>query len=72
MQNEGVSFVQNLKNRKVEVERKVDRLLDIYIEGKGISPEEYQAKKAKLLNEKADTEQAIRDFEQKEIIGSNR
>ena len=33
--------------------------------GKGISPEEYQAKKAKLLNEKADIDQEIRDFEQK-------
>src|SRR3989339_1949198 len=65
IQNEGVSFVQNLKDRKTEVEQKIDRLLDIYIEGRGISPEEYQAKKAKLLNEKADIDQEIRDFEQK-------
>ena len=65
IQNEGVSFVQNLKDRKAEVEQKTDRLLDIYIEGKGISPDEYQAKKAKLLNEKADMDQEIRDFEQK-------
>jgi hypothetical protein len=35
IQNEGVSFVQNLKTRKAEVEQKIDRLLDIYIEGKG-------------------------------------
>ena len=69
IQNEGVSFVQNLKAQKVEVEQKIDRLLDIYIEGKGISPDEYQAKKAKLLNEKADIDQEIRDFEQK---GNNR
>ncbi|HCR15264.1 MAG TPA: hypothetical protein DIU29_03475, partial [Candidatus Jacksonbacteria bacterium] len=54
IQNEGLSFVQNLKSRKTEVEQKIDRLLDIYIEGKGISPDEYQAKKAKLLGEKAD------------------
>ncbi|PJA87319.1 MAG: hypothetical protein CO141_00130, partial [Candidatus Moranbacteria bacterium CG_4_9_14_3_um_filter_42_9] len=65
IQNEGVSFVQNLKDRKAEVEQKIDRLLDIYIEGRGISPDEYQAKKAKLLNEKADIDQEIRDFEQK-------
>ena len=65
IQNEGVSFVQNLKSQKVEVEQKIDRLLDIYIEGKGISPDEYQAKKAKLLGEKADIDQEIRDFEQK-------
>ena len=65
IQNESVSFVQNLKTKKMEVEQKIDRLLDIYIEGKGISPDEYQTKKAKLLGEKADIEQEIRDFEQK-------
>ena len=65
IQNEGVSFVQNLKTQKAKIEQKIYRLLDIYIEGKGISPEEYQAKKAKLLDEKADIEQEIRDFEQK-------
>lgn len=64
IQNEGVAFVQNLKTRKAEVEQKIDRLLDIYIEG-GLEQEEYQAKKAELLNEKADIEQEIRDFEQK-------
>ena len=37
----------------------------LYVEGKGISPEQYQAKKARLLGEKADIEQEIRDFEQK-------
>src|SRR3990167_6659776 len=65
IQNEGISFDQDLKDRKAEVEQKIDRLLDIYIEGKGISPDEYQAKKAKLLNEKADIDQEIRDFEQR-------
>jgi hypothetical protein len=65
IQSEGVSFVQNLKDQKAEVEEKIDRLLDIYIKGKGISPDEYQTKKAKLLGEKAGIEQEIRDFEQK-------
>ena len=65
IKNEGISFVQNLQRRKVEVEKKIDRLLDIYIEGGGISAEEYQAKKSKLLNDKADIEEEIRDFEQK-------
>ena len=64
IQNEGLSFVQNLKSRKTEVEQKIDRLLDIYIES-GLARDEYQAKKAKLLNEKADIDQEIRDFEQK-------
>ena len=64
IQNEGVSFVQNLTMRRAEVEQKIDRLLDIYIES-GLARDEYQAKKAKLLNEKADIDQEIRDFEQK-------
>ena len=69
IQNEGVSFVQNLETQKADIEQRIDRLLDIYIEGRGISSDEYQAKKAKLLNEKADIEQEIRDFGQN---GNNR
>jgi len=42
----------------------MDKLLDLFIEGKGITPEEYQAKKSKLLNQKLEIEQKIRDFEQ--------
>jgi hypothetical protein len=62
---ESLSFVQNLQKEKAEVEQKMDKLLDLFIEGKGISPEEYQTKKSKLLNEKLDIEQKVRDFEQK-------
>ena len=62
---EGLSVVQKLQKEKLEVEQRMDKLLDLFIEGKGISPEEYQAKKSKLLNEKIDIEQKIRDFEQK-------
>src|SRR3989338_373262 len=61
---ESLSFVQNLQNQKSEVEQKIENLLDLYIEGKGLAIEEYQAKKSKLLNEKLDIEQKIRDFEQ--------
>jgi hypothetical protein len=63
-----LSFVQNLQKEKAGVEQKMDKLLDLFIEGKGISSEEYQAKKQKLLNEKLDIEQKIRDFEQ---MGNN-
>ena len=62
---ESLSFVQNLQKEKTEVEQKMDKLLDLFIEGKGISSEEYQTKKSKLLNKKLDIEQKIRDFEQK-------
>ena len=61
---ESEAFVQNLQAQKAEVEQKMDKLLDLFIEGKGITPEEYQAKKAKLLNEKLEIEQKVRDFEQ--------
>ena len=43
----------------------MENLLDLFIGGKGIDPEEYQTKKSKLLNEKLDIQQKIRDFEQK-------
>ena len=62
------NLVQNLRNQKAEVEQKIENLLDLYIEGKGLVIEEYQAKKQKLLNEKLDIEQKIKDFEQ---MGNN-
>ncbi len=65
---DGENFVQNLQNQKAEVERKIERLLDLYISGGDLTLEEYQAKKQKLLNEKLDIEQKLRDFEQ---IGNN-
>ncbi len=62
---EGVTVVQNLKNQQKQIEQKTENLLDLFIEGKGIEPEEYQAKKQKLLNEKLDIRQKIKDFEQR-------
>jgi len=61
-------FVQNLQQQKAEVEQKIEKLLDLYIEGGVLTLEEYQAKKSKLLNAKLDIEQKIRDFGQ---IGNN-
>jgi len=58
-------FVQNFQTQKVEIESKAENLLDLFIGGKDIEPEEYQAKKSKLLNEKQDILGKIRDFEQK-------
>ncbi|MDZ7587184.1 MAG: hypothetical protein U0946_05470, partial [Patescibacteria group bacterium] len=57
--------VQNLQTKKTEIESKAENLLDLFIGGKGIEPEEYQAKKSKLLNEKQDILGKIKDFEQK-------
>ena len=61
-------FVQNLRQQKSEVEQKIEKLLDLYIAGGALTLEEYQTKKQKLLNEKLDIEQKIRDFEQ---MGNN-
>ena len=40
-------FVQNLQTKKMEIEAKAENLLDLFIGGKGIEPEEYQTKKTK-------------------------
>ncbi|MBM4135337.1 MAG: recombinase family protein [Nitrospira sp.] len=58
------SLVQNLENKKFMVEQRMDKLLDLYIEGRGVELEEYQAKKQRLLNDKLDIQQKIKDFEQ--------
>ena len=65
---DGKNFVQNLHQQKAEVEQKIEKLLDLYITGGVLTIEEYQAKKQKLLNEKLNIEQKIRDFEQ---MGNN-
>ncbi len=62
--NESRIFVQNLHRQKTEAEQKIEKLLDLYITGGALTLEEYQAKKQKLLNEKLEIEQKIRDFEQ--------
>ncbi len=61
--------IQTLQGHKTAIEERMERLLDLYIEGRGIEPEEYQAKKQRLLNEKIEIQQKIRDFEQS---GNNR
>ncbi len=58
-------FVQNLQAKKTEIEAKAENLLDLFISRKGIESEDHQQKKQKLLNEKLDIQQKIKDFEQK-------
>jgi hypothetical protein len=57
--------INYFENEKMKIENKAENLLDLFIGGKGIEPEEYQAKKSKLLNEKQDILEKIKDFEQK-------
>ncbi len=58
------SFAQNLRLEIKEYKEKLDRLLDLQLEGV-ISTEEYIAKKQKILNPKIEAEQKLKDFERK-------
>ncbi len=57
-------FVQNLKNQIKSVEETLDRLLDAHLDST-ITSEEYVAKKQKLLNQKIDFSEKLKDFERK-------
>ena len=56
--------VQNLKNELLEIESKLEKLLDVYL-NEVISTEEYTARKQKILTRKLELQEKIRDFEQK-------
>ena len=57
-------FVQNLKNQIKSVEETLDRLLDAHLDST-ITSEEYIGKKQKLLNQKIDFSEKLKDFERK-------
>ena len=56
--------VQNLKTDLVEVETKLEKLLDVFL-GEIVSAEDYKARKEKLLARKVELAEKIKDFEQK-------
>ena len=58
------SFVLKLRNELVEIEQKLDSLLDLQLNG-ALSQEEYIAKKTKLLNQKIDISEKITASTQK-------
>jgi len=57
-------FIQNLKNQIKGVEETLDKLLDAHLDNT-ITSEEYIAKKQKLLNQKIDFSEKLKDFERK-------
>ncbi len=57
-------FVQNLKNQIIKVEELLEKLLDAHLDST-ISSGEYVAKKQKLLNQKVDFSEKLKDFERK-------
>ena len=58
------SFAQTARNELVEIETKLDRLLDLQLDG-SLSPAEYATKKHKLILAKKDLEEKISAFERK-------
>ena len=64
------SFVLKLRNELIEIEQKLDSLLDLQLNGE-LSEDEYIAKKIKLLNQKIDISEKISLQSKKAIIGSN-
>ncbi len=58
----GAVFAQNLKDKIKELEGKLDLLLDAHLDGT-ISREEYITKKEKIINEKSELAQKLKDFE---------
>src|SRR3989338_7052756 len=59
-----MTFAQNLKSQIAEHEETLDKLLDLKLSGI-ISTEEYAAKKQKILNQKIEISEKLRDFERK-------
>ena len=56
--------VKNLKLETLELDQKLDKLLDLYL-GNKLSQNEYTLKKEKFLNSKVEIQDKISDFEQK-------
>jgi len=52
---------QNLQSKIASVDNKINRLIDIYLEG-SVSLEEYQKAKKKLINEKKTLQESLKDF----------
>ena len=58
------SFAQKLRDELIEIETKLDRLLDLHLEG-SLSQAEYSVKKQKLILAKKDLEEKISSFGRK-------
>lgn len=53
-----------MKSKRVDLEKKIDRLLDAHLEG-ALELSEYQPKKNALIEQKAGLQQKLSDFERK-------
>ena len=59
-------FVENLKSELVEVETRLDKLLSAYLD-EVITSEEYAAQKQKMLDQRVELKEKIRDIEDKGV-----
>ncbi|MCK5590949.1 MAG: recombinase family protein [Candidatus Pacebacteria bacterium] len=55
------SHLQNLEAQIKQIDNKISRLIDIYLEGH-LALQEYQAKNAQLIEQKKNIQETIRDF----------
>ena len=58
------AIVQNLKEELSQIDKKLEKLMDVYL-SEVISTEEYTNRKQKILTRKLELQEKIRDFEQK-------
>lgn len=56
------AYAQNLRSAMAQIDSKLDKLLDAQLEGV-ITREEYQVKKQKLINQKYELGDKLKDFE---------
>jgi len=56
-----LTHLQNLQKKLSEIDNKISRLIDVYLEGT-LTLEEYQAKKDALIKQKKEVQEEIRDF----------
>jgi site-specific DNA recombinase len=56
-----LSQQQNLENKVKEIDAKISKLIDVYLDG-ALTLEEYQAKKETFINEKKKLQESARDF----------
>ena len=56
--------VQNLKEELLQIEKQLEKLMDVYLE-EVISTEEYTTRKQKILTRKLELQEKIRDFKEK-------
>jgi len=61
------SEVINLKTQLAQIEMKLQKLLDIYLDD-ALTQKEYAAKKDILISQKVELNEKITDFEQKELV----